>query len=318
MAEVLTQARALFEASEFEKCLDLLINNLDEENVQQLQLLGEAHLELGDPETAYKLLSRSAELDQNGAIGGLEKFLWLGQLSGDKPGLKWFEQGLEGLRGAMAKEEKEESIKMLRRKASEALCGMIEIWMTDLCMEPEAESQCEKLITEALMIDESVPESWSVLGSIRLSQQRDDDAKQALEKSWELFQAGIPTNDEVNSLVRLAQSMTEIDLYLDVLDVTTAIHRVNDQVPDAYYLNGLAHYNLYGIEKREGRERSANRHAMGAREAFTSLEHLAESEPELVDPEMVEDARQKRDSMPEVSEGDYSESEHEFDEEMEE
>ena len=60
--------------------------------------------------------------------------------------------------------------------------------MTDLCMEPEAESKCNELIDYSLQLDDNNnPESYSLLSSIRISQQRTQEAIEALLKSWELF-----------------------------------------------------------------------------------------------------------------------------------
>ena len=42
--------------------------------------------------------------------------------------------------------------------------------MTDLCMEPEAESKCNELIDYSLQLDDNNnPESYSLLSSIRIS-----------------------------------------------------------------------------------------------------------------------------------------------------
>lgn len=54
-------------------------------------------------------------------------------------------------------------------------------------MEPEAEQSCENLIADAMLVDPENPETWSVMGSIRISQQRNDDARSALVRSWDLY-----------------------------------------------------------------------------------------------------------------------------------
>jgi len=55
---------------------------------------------------------------------------------------------------------------------------------TRLSFEPEAEKTCEDLIAEALRIDPNNAEALQMLASVRMSQQRPDDAKDCLEKSW--------------------------------------------------------------------------------------------------------------------------------------
>lgn len=50
--------------------------------------------------------------------------------------------------------------------------------------EPEAEKTCEDLLNLALQTDPNNPEALQALASVRMSQQRPDDAKQCLEQSW--------------------------------------------------------------------------------------------------------------------------------------
>lgn len=65
----------------------------------------------------------------------MEKYLWLAQLSeeGGEESVGWFEKGAEILRrdvgdSSLSEEAKEEK----RKKLAGALCGIIEIYMTDL------------------------------------------------------------------------------------------------------------------------------------------------------------------------------------------
>ncbi|ANB13814.1 hypothetical protein AWJ20_4761 [Sugiyamaella lignohabitans] len=341
--DTVQQARKLLESSEAAKCLELALPVLDSQSsddvkLEALHLIGEAYLENGDPKNAFECFSKCAELDPDGSKGGMEKFLWLGQLSGGEPGLKWFEKGLHGLRNALTEVNNKAAssskvngdndlqmqfqVKLLHKKINEALCGMIEVWMTDLCMEPEAESQCEKLIAEALLLDEEIPESWSMLGSIRISQQRNDDAREALERSWQLFQAvGDGSIDELPSLIRLAQNMMEMGQHQYVLDVTKRIHVMDDQVVDSFYLNGLAHNELYK-EIRDGpdaesKSRIAARHIAGARDAWTLLLNLTNTGDVEVDDELVSSVQELLTTLPEVGDDDFSSSSEEEDEDME-
>ena len=50
--------------------------------------------------------------------------------------------------------------------------------------DPEAENTCERLINFALQIDERNVEALQTLASVRLSQQKPDEARQCLEKAW--------------------------------------------------------------------------------------------------------------------------------------
>jgi hypothetical protein len=50
--------------------------------------------------------------------------------------------------------------------------------------DPAAEKTCEELISLALQTEPDNVEALQTLASVRLSQQRQDEAKQCLEKAW--------------------------------------------------------------------------------------------------------------------------------------
>ena len=50
--------------------------------------------------------------------------------------------------------------------------------------EPEAEKTCEELLTMALQTDPGHPEALQALASVRMSQERPEEAKQCLEQAW--------------------------------------------------------------------------------------------------------------------------------------
>jgi hypothetical protein len=86
-----------------------------------------------------------------------------------------------------------------------AFVGQVEIWMdpsydlwyaiiysncciaslvSTLSFEPNAEKTCEDLLSLALQTDPENPEALQALASVRMSQQRPDDAKSCLERAW--------------------------------------------------------------------------------------------------------------------------------------
>lgn len=50
--------------------------------------------------------------------------------------------------------------------------------------DPAAESNCEELLKSALQVDPENTEALQTLASVRMSQQRPDEAKELLEKAW--------------------------------------------------------------------------------------------------------------------------------------
>lgn len=110
-----------------------------------LNTIGEIYVELGDINAARECFLRAVELDPNGTIpesegGGAEKFLWLAQLSeeGGKDSVQWFEKGVSALRTIIQRlEEKQDpqtaaELAEKKKKMANALCGVAEIYMTDL------------------------------------------------------------------------------------------------------------------------------------------------------------------------------------------
>ena len=120
-----------------------------------LTLLGEIYLELGDPGSATSTFLTAASLDPDGLIpesegGGSEKFLWLAQLceEGGEESIWWFEKGVKvlerdirELEGAtqdgIRESERVAVLEEKKRKLAAALCGMVEVWMTDLSYVPK-------------------------------------------------------------------------------------------------------------------------------------------------------------------------------------
>ena len=126
-----------------------------------LNILGEICLELGDPTRATEYFQQAVEVDKDGLAseaegGGAEKYLWLAQLceEGGEKSVQWFQKGVDSLRKTMKELEAElqsipmnetksikaqkwtDTIEEKKQKAAGALCGIIEVYMTDLSYVP--------------------------------------------------------------------------------------------------------------------------------------------------------------------------------------
>ena len=108
-----------------------------------LSLIGEIQVEIGDAPSALETFQAVVSLDPEGSLpenrgAGAEPFLWLAQLceGGGKESIQWFECGVKVLeRDITALESqkgREQEIEEKRRKLAAAICGIIEVWMTDL------------------------------------------------------------------------------------------------------------------------------------------------------------------------------------------
>ncbi|EAW10640.1 ACL4 family protein [Aspergillus clavatus NRRL 1] len=219
-----------------------------------LNTIGDIYVELGDINAARECFLRAVERDPNGTIpesqgGGAEKFLWLAQLSeaGGKDSVGWFEKGVSALRAIIQQlEEKKDpqavaDLEEKKKKLANALCGVAEIYMTDLSWEEDAETRCESLITEALLVDPQGPEVLQTLASIRISQLRTEDAQAALSRSLELWKDLPPEDTKVPDFatrISLARLLMEVSMELEALEVLERLILEDDQSVEAWYLGG--------------------------------------------------------------------------------
>ncbi|KAG8736946.1 hypothetical protein FRC10_008701 [Ceratobasidium sp. 414] len=148
--------------------------------------------------------------------------------------------------GPLSAEDQDES----RKIAAKALVAMIEIWMSDLCMEPEAESQCDSLLALAHSIDPSNPEVFQSEASIRLSQSRPDDARRCVSAAWSTWRElppGDPRIPDGDTRLQLAKLMLELGGNGDALEVIAGVVAEDDQDVEAWYLEGWC---LWGMAER--------------------------------------------------------------------
>ncbi|KAE8443063.1 hypothetical protein EG329_002386 [Mollisiaceae sp. DMI_Dod_QoI] len=246
-----------------------LLPTESEATLPALNLLGEIHVELGDIDAARRYFLHAATIDEDGLIsedlgGGAEKFLWLAQLSeeGGQDSVDWFEKGalclriqIQALLDSKKKDtDTEASIAEKTRKLSVALCGVVEVYMTDLSWEDDAEQKCEALVTEATIVAPGFAEPWQTLASVRISQQRLEDAKAALTRSLELWK-DLPPEDplvpDFPTRVSLARLLMEADMDVEAIEVLERLVGEDDSSVEIWYLGGWGLY-IMGEKQRNG------------------------------------------------------------------
>lgn len=292
--DVISKARALLQSVDSDKALEFLSPYAEENstNVQFLEVFGEALLESNQLENAYEVLQRSCSIDPQGELG-VDKFFYMGQIIGGDEGLRYIDVGLQKsisfleqvdtdkgtdieflVELAQLYPSKQELRGYLLKKINLGIFGQIEIWMTDLCMEPQAENECEKLINYSLSLEDKNPEAYSLLSSIRISQQRPEEAKNALLESWKLFQEKRDKLEQANAdkpkgdrnadpeefentieyleltqpLMNLAKLAIELELYEVALCITSCIQEVNENILETYYYDALS--NIFMAKRK--------------------------------------------------------------------
>lgn len=251
------------------QALDLLQAGATE-SLPALNLLGQIYIELGDIELARQYFQKAVTIDKEGTVcdedgGGAEKFLWLAQLSeeGGNDSVSWFEKAATILRRQIQNllshkphitEEHQALLTEKTRKLAGALCSLVEVYMTDLSWEEDAESICETLITEATMVAPDFAEPWQTLANVRISQNRMADAQAALKRSLDLWK-GLPLQDpnvpEFSTRVSLARLLLEADMDEEAIDVLEFLISENDSSVEAWYLGGWGLYIMGEKQKSQ-------------------------------------------------------------------
>jgi len=116
-----------------------------------LDAAGAFFAEYDDETQAIQVLRRSADLSPN---VNARKYFYLGQLTHGMDAVNWFKKGIQ------VSETEEDSIKPA---VVSALCSIGELYMTELCDEPEAEEASESALRQAVATD---PNSLEALAGL--------------------------------------------------------------------------------------------------------------------------------------------------------
>ena len=270
-----------------------------------LGLVAEIYLELGDATAAREYFLQAVSLDPEGRIpetlgGGAEKFLWLAQLSeeGGQDSVEWFERGAAVLRRAIGAlgEGGGEGGEEKRKKLAGALCGMVEVYMTDLSWEPSAEAKCESLISEALLVAPRCAEPLQTLASVRISQTRIPEARKALGDSMGVWRDLEPEDAAVPDFptrISLARLLMEVEMEEEALGVVERLVQEDDGSVEAWYLGGWCLY-LLGMKQRKKRD---ERNGAAVGDAMEDVNGHDEDEEDLLTQTMVSSREWLRQSL---------------------
>ncbi|KAJ3102672.1 hypothetical protein HDU97_000369 [Phlyctochytrium planicorne] len=266
---LLQQAQKAVDACRPDLAIKFLDRALEKEpdHVQVLEALGIVHMEISvaaaaveqDQEAAmesveeasgkaYMYFHKAIELDPN--VVGSAAYLYLGQLAEGQDSVRYYEVGIQRLESeAEGLESNSQEYQVILRKIVSALCSMTEIYMTDCCELPEAESLCEQYMQKALSLDSENAEVLQTLASVRLSQCRPEDARNALEKAVGLWISdGVqspqwPTYDQ---RIACSKLLLELGLHDVATQVLQTCQEENDTDPEGWYLFGWCYYRMGG------------------------------------------------------------------------
>ncbi|KAH8697534.1 TPR domain protein [Talaromyces proteolyticus] len=272
-SELLEKATVLLQTGQAEAALPLAQRVLEisaedsPESLSSINLIGEIYVELGEIDAARQSFLRAVQIDPEGTTpeaqgGGAEKFLWLAQLSeqGGADSVGWYEKGVSALRNVIqsleqsAQPEDATIVEEKRKKLATALCGVVELYMTDLSWEEDAEARCEALVTEALTVAPDSPDCLQTLASVRISQLRVDEARTSLSRSLNIWKDLPPEDPKVPdfpSRISLSRLLMEVQMELEALQVLERLILEDDESIEAWYLGGWCLYLMAEKEREQ-------------------------------------------------------------------
>ena len=220
-------------------------------------LKAETHLALGDIDSARQCFAAAAQLDPDGALVSADPWLWLAQLceEGGQKSIEYFERGCEVLRNeidvlrdSLKQHGDDEGLAVIDERGSklaDALCGMAEVYMTDLSWESDAEARSEAYVTEAVAVcpERSSAGPLQTLASVRISQERFEEAREALKRSMSIW-IDIPAEVEDKARpdfatrISLSRLLMEVEVELEAFRVIEGLVREDDQSVECSYLGG--------------------------------------------------------------------------------
>lgn len=220
-----------------------------------LCLLAEIQLELGDENAARNSYQKAVSLDPEKTLGA-EVWFSLAQLSevGGQESINFYENGTQILRTKIqnAPEEFEDEEEWIPR-LGDALCAMVEVYMTDLSWEDDVEQRCETLVTEAVALCPDRPGVLQTLANVRISQERDEEARNILRTSMESWNGplGKKTVDgetvdaedegtlpDFATRISLVRLLMDVGMEQEAVQVCERLVSEDDESVEAWYLNG--------------------------------------------------------------------------------
>jgi tetratricopeptide (TPR) repeat protein len=188
-------------------------------NIDVLEAYGEVMFHhVHDNERARTLFVHSVEVSPD--VGHV-KFLNLAQLSDGAEAVACYDNACRVLRAELTRCKTADARDETNRALCEAKTALAELYLTDLCDEENAEQRCEAALNEALRYCRESVEVHQTLGSLRLSQERCEEALasllQANELTYELDEAQQPSYESKVELGKLLMQVSLPDAFSSLL-----------------------------------------------------------------------------------------------------
>lgn len=177
--------------------------NVRPEDTNIMDALADSLIQCGDKISAAQLLQLSTAKEPN---ANPFKWCYLAQLQYGNESLLTYQKAIEIL-----SQSNEIDVALRNKQIAKSYCSIAELYLTDLCLEVDAESFCENSIMKSLEFDPDNLDATQTLASFRLSQSRPQDAATIIEA---VYNRGLKLREKMNNITIIDEMRTDSCSYL--------------------------------------------------------------------------------------------------------
>lgn len=265
----------------FDKALSSFENalKLDPINTLVMDTIGEILVENGDIEKAKTYFLKSIKTDPEDSPS---KYMNLGQLVGGDDALNCYRKGIQIMERELKQLIKEQGSKyndlqhiprplkssspvgedddgedtvyesdeddpiiILKQQLCSALCSISELYLTDQCFDDDAEDQCESNLKRAIGYSPNSPEPYSLMASMKISQVKNQEAIEYLNKSYQLWEhSDIDDRPEFDYRFNISLLFIELKENRTAVDILEQLVNEQDNIAELWYTLGVVYNNL--------------------------------------------------------------------------
>ncbi|XP_073533515.1 uncharacterized protein [Phyllobates terribilis] len=256
--------------------------DLEPENLEILDMMGNICMELGNAEKAKQVFLKAVDLSPE---KGHAKYMCLGQIHGKEEALQYFQKGLDVMICAYQSQPQvsgaanfSDEMEVTTKDLSAALCSVAEIYLTDLCMEEGAGDKCKEAITNALGYHPSSPEALQLMASYLFSMEQPQSTLPPYESRITTAKLLIEAEDfeEIGSSSvmywnRVRSRLQDCIVWL-ATEVLDGLLEEDDEVIQVWYLLGWVCYlQAKESDKEEAFKDSARMYLRKAKKLYSKL-----------------------------------------------
>lgn len=222
---------------------------IDPNHPQLLDSYAHFLLDMDEFDSAEQLLKKSIQLAPN---DNWVKYMSLGQILQGGEAIQCYTKGIQLMTEYKRKLENgeisgvncEAERQSINEQITSALCSQAELYMTDSCYEENAESECERLLLQALQVDPNNRESLFTMANFKLCQQKHDEALEFLNKSYALWK-DLDYSAELWPSIEFCHNSAKMFLELSEDKIAATIWEnlleIDDNIAEIHYYLGLAY-----------------------------------------------------------------------------